>query len=69
MEDQPQPATWTDLGAGMWSYLTGKEAAINYQFVDMQIDIPSRTGESSPSAAWRLNGTLRITTDDRSTRS
>ena len=66
--DNQQPTTWTDLGAGMWSYLTGKEAAINYQFVDMEVAVPSHTGDSSPAATWRLNGTLRITTDDRTSR-
>jgi hypothetical protein len=56
---------WTDLGKEMWSYLTGKGAAINYEFVDMLVEVPRDTGERAPRAVWRLNGTLRITTSDR----
>ena len=54
--------TFTDLGKEMWSYLTGKGAAINYQFVDMTIEVPQSTEPSAPRATWKLNGTLRITT-------
>jgi hypothetical protein len=56
---------WTDLGKEMWSYLTGKGAAINYEFVDMFVEVPRDTGSNAPRATWRLNGTLRITTTDR----
>lgn len=66
MEQQNTQVTdWTDLGQSMWSYLTGKEAAINYEFVDMQVGVPRDTSPNSPAATWRLNGTLRITTSDR----
>ena len=60
-----QVTAWTDLGESMWSYLTGKEAAINYEFVDMEIGVPRSTGSEAPTANWKLNGTLRITTSDR----
>ncbi len=53
-----------DFGKEMWSYLTGMGAAINYQFVDMEVEVPRDTGPDSPRAVWRLNGTLRITTSD-----
>ena len=56
---------WTDLGKEMWSYLTGKGAAIDYTFVDMSVEVPRDTGPAAPRATWRLNGTLRITTTDR----
>lgn len=54
-----------DFGREMWSFLTGKGAAINYTFVDMIVEVPRDTGESSPRAVWRLDGTLRITTSDK----
>jgi hypothetical protein len=63
--DSQNPTSWTDLGESMWSYLTGKEAAIDYQFIDMEIGVPRETGSSAPAANWTLNGTLRITTSDR----
>lgn len=63
--DQTQQVTsFSDLGKEMWSYLTGRGAAINYEFVDMQVEVPRDTGTDAPRALWRLNGTLRITTSD-----
>ena len=59
---------WTDLGREMWSFLTGREAAINYRFVDMAVEVPRDTGPKAPRATWRVDGTLRISTDDDSTR-
>jgi hypothetical protein len=54
--------SFADLGKEMWAYLTGKGAAINYEFVDMTVEVPRETGAESPRATWRLNGSLRITT-------
>jgi hypothetical protein len=48
----------------MWSYLSGRDAAINDSFVDMAIEVPRDTGADAPRATWKLNGTLRITTSD-----
>lgn len=59
---------WTDLGREMWSFLTGRQAAINYQFIDMAIEVPRDTGESAPRATWKIDGTLRITTEDDASR-
>ena len=60
-----QTATsFADLGKEMWSYLTGQGAAINYELVDMVVEVPRETGADAPRAVWRLNGTLRITTSE-----
>ena len=59
--------SFADFGKEMWSYLTGKGAAIDYQFVDMIVEVPRDTGSDSPRAVWKLNGTLRITTTDNDT--
>ncbi len=53
---------WTDLGREMWSFLTGRQAAINYRFIDMSVEVPRDTGAQAPRATWKLNGTLQITT-------
>lgn len=58
---------FADFGKEMWSYLTGREAAINYEFVNMSIEVPRDTGADSARATWTLNGTLRITTTDITT--
>ena len=55
---------WTDLGREMWSYLTGRGAAVNYNFVDMTIEVPRDIGPDAPRATWKLNGSLRVTTSD-----
>jgi hypothetical protein len=55
---------WTDLGREMWSFLTGREAAINYRFIDMAVEVPRDTGADAPRATWKLHGTLQVTTRD-----
>ncbi len=57
-----QQSSFADLARELWSYLTERGAAINYEFVDMHIEVPRETGPQAPRATWRLNGTLRITT-------
>lgn len=59
-----QVVSWPDLGREMWSFLTGREAAIDYSFIDMAVEVPRDTGPDAPRATWKLNGTLRITTND-----
>jgi hypothetical protein len=59
-----EATSFADLGKEMWTYLTGKGAAIDYQFVDMVVEVPRETGSDAPRATWRLNGTLRITTTE-----
>ena len=54
-----------DFGREMWSFLTGKGAVIDYTFVDMTIEVPRETGPDSPRAVWKVDGTVRISTNDR----
>ena len=60
---------WSDLGARMWTFLTGREAAINYTFKDMTVEIPRDTGNQAPRATWKIDGTLTVTTHDSETSS
>jgi hypothetical protein len=55
---------WSDLGREMWSFLTGRQAAINYRFIDMTVEVPRDTGAEAPRATWKLDGTLQVTTRD-----
>lgn len=55
---------WTDLGQRMWSFLTGREAAIHYRFEEMAVEVPRDTGPDAPRATWKLNGTLTVTTSE-----
>jgi hypothetical protein len=62
--DPKNISDWTDLGREMWSYLTGRGAAVNYTFEDMVVEVPRDIGPDAPRATWRFNGTLRVTTSD-----
>lgn len=65
IEQNHVTTSFADLGKEMWAYLTGRGAAINYEFVDMIVEVPRETGPDAPRAIWKLNGTLRITTRER----
>lgn len=57
---------WPDLAIGLYDRLTGRGAQIEYAFEDMQINVPSGTGEAAEHAKWLLNGKLKITTSNES---
>lgn len=56
--------SFVDLGMALYERLTGRGAAINYEFREMVVEVPRDTGADAPRATWKLNGTLRITTDE-----
>ena len=56
--------TWPDLAIGLDERLTGRNAEIAYEFVDMHVKIPSGTGPQAEHAEWVFNGTLKIRTQD-----
>ena len=65
---QEEPVVdWTDLGREMWSFLTGRQAEINYRFIDMAVEVPRDTGPDAPRAVWKVDGTLQVTTRDQTT--
>ncbi len=59
-----QVSDWSDLGQQLWSYLTGRGAAVNYTLVDMTVEVPRDIGADAPRATWKFDGTLRVTTSD-----
>ncbi|MEM1424236.1 MAG: hypothetical protein AAGH64_09555 [Planctomycetota bacterium] len=56
--------TWPDLAIGLYDRLTGRGAEITYDFDNMEIHVPSGTGENAEHARWKLSGTIRIRTTD-----
>jgi hypothetical protein len=58
-------SSFADLAKELWSYLTDRSAAVNYEFVDMTVEVPRETGAESERAVWKLNGSLRITTTEQ----
>ncbi len=59
---------WPDLAMGLYDRLTGRNAEIAYEFVDMHVKIPSGTGPEAQHAEWVLSGTVKIQTSDRAQR-
>jgi hypothetical protein len=59
-----QATNWPDLAISLYERLTGRNAEIAYEFVDMHIKIPSGTGPQATHAEWVLSGTLKIRTKD-----
>ncbi|MFK7768439.1 MAG: hypothetical protein AB8B55_14555 [Mariniblastus sp.] len=56
---------WPDLAIGLYDRLTGNNAEISYDFEKLQIQVPSGTGSDAEHAEWTLNGTVRISTNEK----
>ena len=57
--------TWPELAAGLYDALTGRNAEITYDFQEMRVHVPSRTGDDNVEHAhWKLNGVLKVRTRD-----
>ena len=56
--------TWPDLGIELYDKLTGRHAEITYEFENMEVWIPSGTGEGVEQAKWKVNGILKIRSRD-----
>lgn len=60
-----ETTSWPDLAIGLYDRLTGRGAEIVYEFDDMQVLVPSGTGEGAEQAEWELDGTVTVTTRER----
>ena len=60
----PEVTTWPHLAEGLYDFLTGRGATIEYAFENMEVMVPRDTGPEAPAAKWRVNGTLRIRTSE-----
>ncbi len=58
-------ATWPDFAAGLYDKLSGRGTQISYEFDDLSVFIPSKLGEDSDHFLWKMNGTIRISTEDQ----
>jgi hypothetical protein len=65
MADNKDTRNWPELAVGLYDKLTGRGAQINYEFENLEIHVPSQVGAEAEHAKWRLNGRLRITTEER----
>jgi len=60
-----ETTTWPDLAISLYDRLTGRGAEIIYEFDEMEVQVPSGTGEDAEHAEWHVDGTVRITTRER----
>ena len=56
--------TWPDLGIELYDKLTGRGAEITYEFENMEVWVPSGTGDDVTHAKWKVNGIIKIRSRD-----
>ena len=64
-QKQQDVTTWPDLAEGLYAFLTGRGATIEYSFDNMTVLVPRDTGSDAPQARWHVDGTLRVRTAER----
>ena len=62
--DQTGSATWPELAEGLYGFLTGRGATIEYELDKLDILVPRDGADDAPRARWQLNGTVRIRTSE-----
>jgi len=60
-----ETTSWPELAISLYDRLTGRGAVITYEFEDMEVAVPSKTGEDAEYARWQVDGTLTITTEEQ----
>lgn len=65
MAEVDDTKTWPELAIGLYDKLTGRDAEITYEFDDFELDVPSKAGDDAEHAHWKMNGTLRIRTEEQ----
>ncbi len=60
--DRTNTQNWPDLAIGLYDRLTGRDAEITYEFDNLDVRVPSRTGSDAEHAHWNLQGRVRVST-------
>lgn len=63
-DELTETTSWPELGIALYDRLTGRNATIEYDFEDLEIAVPSKTGEDAEHAYWEVDGTVSITTHE-----
>lgn len=66
MAENEHTTNWPELAIGLYDKLTGRGAEITYAFENLEIQVPSGTGENAEYANWKVNGVMKIRTCDKS---
>lgn len=65
MDATKNTRSWPELAIGLYEQLTGRGAEITYQAENLEVMVPSATGQNAEHAKWMVNGTLKIRTRDQ----
>jgi hypothetical protein len=63
-EELGETTSWPELGIALYEGLTGRGATIEYTFENLEVAVPSKTGEDAEHAFWQVDGTVSITTHE-----
>lgn len=63
MSNPTETRTWPELAIGLFDKLTERNAEIAYDFNNFELAVPSSTKGDAESALWKIQGTLKITTN------
>ncbi|MEM0994775.1 MAG: hypothetical protein AAF847_16180 [Bacteroidota bacterium] len=55
---------WPELAIGLYDKLTGRGAEITYEFEEFELHVPSNASENAAHAKWKMNGTIKVRTQD-----
>jgi hypothetical protein len=60
-----EPTTnWPELAAALLEKLTARDTEFTWEFQNLEVRVPQRTGAEAPQAHWRLNGVLKLRAHD-----
>lgn len=57
--------TWPELAIDLYDKLTGRDAEISYSFDNFELYVPSSTSPDAKLVKWKFNGSLRVSTRNR----
>lgn len=63
-EVNDETTTWPELAISLYDKLTGRGAEITYDFEDFDLYVPSKVGENPDYAHWKMDGVLKIRTEE-----
>ncbi len=63
-DEKRETTTWPELAEGLYSFLTGRGATIEYHFDNMEIGVPSSAHADASRAMWKLNGAIKVRTSE-----
>jgi hypothetical protein len=64
-KSKAQTTTWPELAEGLYGFLTGRGATIEYDFDGLEVWVPSSTHVEATSAHWKINGIIKIRTSEK----